>query len=110
MPKTSKAKKLVSISAISTSVIGASKEAQVIQATQKRKEVILYWVSCIHYPVQFRKDKETIRALIDFGSEVNAMIPAYAKKLGLQTWRTDVKAQKIDKSSLDTFGMVIAGF
>ena len=38
------------------------------------------------------------------------MTPAYAKKLGLRTRRTDVGAQKIDGSSLDTFGMVIAGF
>ena len=81
---------------------GASKEAQ---------KVILDRVPCIHYPVQFRKDKgATIRALIDSGSEVNAMTPAYAKQLGLQARKTDVGAQKIDGSSLRTFGMVIAGF
>ena len=34
--------------------------------------------------MQFRKDKEvTIQALIDSGSEVNTMTPAYTKKLGL---------------------------
>ena len=38
------------------------------------------------------------------------MTSVYAKKLGLRTRRTDVRAQKIDGSSLDTFGMVIAGF
>ena len=38
------------------------------------------------------------------------MTPAYAKKLGLQTQKTDIKTQKIDRSSLDTFGMVLAGF
>ena len=38
------------------------------------------------------------------------MTPAYAKKLGFQTQRTDVGAQKIDGSSLDTFEMVIADF
>ena len=38
------------------------------------------------------------------------MTPAYAKKLGLRTQKTDVEAQKIDGSSLDMFGMVIAGF
>ena len=65
---------------------GANKEAQ---------EVILGRVPCIHYPVQFQKDKEIIKALIDFGSEVNAMTPAYAKQLGLQVRKTDVRAQKL---------------
>ena len=38
------------------------------------------------------------------------MYPAYAAKLGLCVKETDVGAQKIDGSHLDTFGMVIAGF
>ena len=102
MSRTSKAKKLVSVLATSASVTGASKETP---------EMVLNRVPCIYYPLQFRKDKkETIQALIDSGSEVNAMTPAYAKKLGLRTRRIDVGAQKIDGSSLDTFGMVIAGF
>ena len=101
MPRASEAKKLISVLATFASETGASKEAP---------EVILDWVPYIHYPIQFRKDKETIWALIDSGSEVNTMTPAYAKKLGLQTWRTDIRAQKIDESSLDTFEMVIAGF
>ena len=102
MPGATQGKKLVSVSATSASVTEASKEAQ---------EVILDRVPCIHYPVQFRKDKgATIRALIDLGSKFNAMTPAYAKQLGLQVRKTDVGAQKIDGSSLRTFGMVIAGF
>ena len=80
---------------------GASKEAS---------EVILCQVLCIHYPVQFRKDKATIKALIDLGNEVNAMTPVYAKQLGLRVWKTDDGAQKIDGSLLRTFRMVIVGF
>ena len=102
MPRATKVKKLVPVSATSASVTEASKEAQ---------EVILDRVPCIHYPVQFRKDKgATIRALIDLGSKVNTITPAYAKQLGLQVQKTDVGAQKIDGSSLRTFGMIIAGF
>ena len=67
-------------------------------------------VPCIHYPVQFKKDTGKIQALIDSGSEVNAMTPAYAKKLGLRVRKTNVGAQKIDGSTLETYGMVIAGF
>ena len=81
---------------------GASKEAQEV--------IVLDWFPCIYYPVQFWKDKATIRALIDSDSKVNTMTPAYTKQLSLQVRKTDVGAQKIDDSSLRTFGMVIAGF
>ena len=75
MPQTTQAKKLVSVLATSALVTAANKEAQ---------EVILGRVPCIHYPVQFRKDKEVIKALINSGSKVNAITLAYAKQLGLQ--------------------------
>ena len=38
------------------------------------------------------------------------MTLVYAKKLDLWAQKTDVGAQKIDRSSLNMFGMVIAGF
>ena len=38
------------------------------------------------------------------------MSPAYAKRLGLKTRKTNVRAQKINGSTLKTFGMVIADF
>lgn len=38
------------------------------------------------------------------------MTPAYAAKLGLLTQKTDVGAQKIDDSTLVTYGIVIVGF
>ena len=38
------------------------------------------------------------------------MSPAYTKRLGLKTWKTNVRAQKIDGSALETFRMVIADF
>ena len=91
-------KKLVTVSATSAS------------GTKASKEIILERVPCIRYPVQFQNNKNGIQALLDSGSEVNAMNPAYAKKLGLRIRQTDVGAQKIDGSHLDTFGMVIAGF
>ena len=71
---------------------------------------------CIHYPVRFQEDSEQkgqqqqVRALLDSGSEVNAISPAYAERLGLKTRKTNVGAQKIDGSALETFGMVIADF
>ena len=66
-------------------------------------------VSCICYLVQSQKDKnKDILALLDSGSKVNMMTPAYIAQLGLKAQSTNVNAQKIDRSSLKTYGIVIA--
>ena len=63
------------------------------------------------YPVQFRKNKgEDVLALLDFRSKVNAITPAYAAHPGLKMKITDIGMQKIDRSSLATYNMVIAAF
>lgn len=38
------------------------------------------------------------------------MNPIFAKKLGLQAWKTKARVQKIDGSTLNTFGIVIVFF
>ena len=73
--------------------------------TETSKEVNLERVLCIRYPVRLRKDQDEVQALIDSGSEVNAVHPAYAAKLGLRVRETDVGAQKINGSHLNTFSM-----
>ena len=65
-------------------------------------------VPCIYYPVRFQE--EQIRALLNSGSEVNAINLAFAQKLGLHIRKTNVGALKIDGSALETFGIVIAEF
>ena len=67
---------------------------------------------CIYYMAWFQDDQgqEQVKTLLDSGSEVITMSPAYAKRLGLKTQKTNVGAQKIDGSILKTFGMVIAHF
>ena len=85
------------------SVTGAS--------TGALKMKVLDKIPCIHYLVQFHKDKgKDVLALLNSGSKVNAIAPAYAAHLGLQVRVTDVVVQKIDKFSLITYGMVIALF
>ena len=65
----------------------------------------------IHYPVRFKDtNKAQVPALINLGSEVNAIHPTFAKQLGLPIKPTDVGAQKIDGTMLDTYGMVVAAF
>ena len=58
----------------------------------------------------FQEDQEQVKALLYSGSKINAINPAYAKKLGLKTQKINIEAQKIDSSTLKTFRMVIADF
>ena len=51
-----------------------------------------------------------VSALLDLGSEVNAMHPAFAERLGLVMQTTNVGAQKIDGTTLETYGIVVAVF
>ena len=91
------AKKIVSILVISMSVTDAREEA-------------LKRVPYIHYLVQFKKDKTQVQALVNSRSEVNAMYPSFAKQLGLPIQPTDVEAQKIEGTTLDIHGIVVAAF
>ena len=85
------------------SVTSASKKAPKVRVLDR--------VPCICYPVKFHKDKgKDVLALLDSGSEVNAMTPAHAAHLGLKVRVIEVGAQKIDGSSRATYGMVIAAF
>ena len=82
---------------------GASRDALKVKVLDK--------VLFICYPVQFRKDNgKDVLALLNSGSKVNAITLAYAAYLGFKIRVTDVGAQKIDGSSLTTYGMVIAVF
>ncbi len=89
-----KAKKLVAVSATSTSI------------TDKKTEE-LEWIPCIRYPVTF---KNQTKALLDSGSEINVMSQAFAQQLGLKIRKTNVGAQKIDGSTLETYEIVVSTF
>lgn len=67
-------------------------------------------VSCIYYLLRFKKNQAEIPTLIDSGNEINVMTPAYVAKLGLKVRSTNMQAQKIDGSTLKTFGMVLVSF
>ena len=81
--------------------------------TDTSRKAIFERIPCIQYLVQFRRkndenEDKDVKALIDSGSKVNIMHPAYTTRLGLRARKIDVGAQKIDGSHLDTFGIVIA--
>ena len=109
-------KKLVSVSATSTLVTETKEEVvETAEVGKGRKEGEgEYWnlmrVPCIRYPVTFRKKSVSMSALLDSGSEVNAIHLTLARELRLPIRTTDVGAQKIDGTLLDIFEMVVAVF
>ena len=101
-------KKLVLVLAISTLVTGTREEAveaakpvgtvEAVETTKisnngkesKGEYQNLTRVPCIHYLINF--EKQSMSALINLGSKVNAVQPAFAKELGLSIRLTDVEA------------------
>ena len=101
----------MSVSTTSTSVTEDSEEATLVSAKELER------VLCIQYPIAFpgsvTQDGSTldpVTALLDLGSEVNVMHPAFTEKLGFVVQTTNVGTQKIDRTILETYGMVIAAF
>ena len=93
-------KKLVSVLTTSAPVTEASQE----------NDVFLDWVLYICYPIWFKKSKVQVQALINSDSKVNVMTSGYALKLGLKVCLTNIRVQKIDSSTLETFKIVLAKF
>ncbi len=75
--------------------------------TYKKTEEELERVPCIRYTVTFKDQTE---ALLDSESDVNAMSQAFAQQLCLKICKTNVGAQKIDGTTLETYGMVVSAF
>ena len=115
-------KKLVSVSATSTPMtktreeaVEAAESVGTVRVGKNDKESEgkypnLARVPCIRNPITFRKKSMSMLVLLDLSSEVNAIYPTLARKLGLPIRPTDIEAQKIDGNMLDTFGMVVSAF
>ncbi len=67
----------------------------------------LEWVPCIWYPVTF---KDQTKALLNSRSKVNVISQVFAQQLGLKIRKTNVRAQKIDGTTLETYQMVVSTF
>lgn len=78
--------------------------------TSKKNDKVLARILYIDYPLHFQKNINKIQILLDLGSEVNAIMPAYVFKLSLQIRFTNVKAQKINGSTFKTFKIVLTSF
>lgn len=78
-------------------------------ASIRVKNQQLEYVCSIQYSMQF-EGHFIIQTLLDSGNNVNAMTPAYATIFGLPICSTDIGAQKINKSTLLIYGILLANF
>ena len=83
----------------------------VTDAKKAQRVRVLDRVPCICYLVQFQKDKsKDVLVLFNSRNKVNAMTLAYMAQLDLKMQKINIDAQKINKSSLETYSIVIAAF
>ena len=88
-----------------------SEEAIIVNA--KELEVVTYiqyFIAFLGGITQDGSALDPVSALLNLGSEVNAMYPAFAERLGFVVQTTNVGAQKIDSTTLETYGMVVIVF
>ena len=77
-----------------------------ILITEKKiKEKELEQVLSIWYPIIFKDQTE---ALLDSRSKINIISQVFAFELGLKIWKTNVEAQKIDGTILETYKMIVS--
>lgn len=78
----------------------------------KRDNLALIGALYIYYLLYFHKNKknEVRRSLIDSNNNINAIILAYASKLGFKVCCTNVGAWKINNSTFKIFEIVLASF
>ena len=88
-----------------------SKEA--ILASAKELEQVTYIKYPITFPGGVTQDGvalDPVSAYLDFGSEVSAIHPAFAERLGLVMRTTSIGTEKIDGTTLEAYGIVVAAF
>ena len=71
-------------------------------------KINLAQVSCIRYLIIFQK--QSVSALFNLKHEINTIHPIFVKKLGLFIRPTDIGVRKINRTTLDTYEMVVAVF
>ena len=97
---------------MTTSILVTEDSKEAIVSAKKLEQIM-----CIQYLITFpggvTQDSSTLDlmlALLDLGSEINAMHPVFAERLGLIVQTTNVGTKKIDGTILETYGMIVTVF
>ena len=93
------------VEAIETVGAGKNGKENKCEYPKKLTQVLGIW-----YPITFQKKCVPVSVHFNSSSKVNAIYPTFVKELSLSIRPTDVRVQKIDRSKLNTFRMVVAAF
>lgn len=85
--------KLVSILATSMPINGAYKEVYMPLAAEN--SLLFEYISCIYYPLCFKKDQAEVQALLDSNNGVNIMVLAYGASLDHKIGLTNLRLKKL---------------
>ena len=105
------AKKLALILTTFTSMTEDSEKVILVSVKELKQ------VTCIQYSIAFPGSViqddlvlNPVLAILHSGSEVNVMHLAFAERLSFMMQATNISAQKIDGTTFETYGMVVAAF
>ena len=116
-------KKLVFVAATSILVIVTRKEAfETFENTQTSKSTRagkdgeggeyprtnLVQVPCIRYPITF--ERKSVLVLLNLNNEINTIHPTFAQELGFAIRLINIRVQKIDGTTINTYRIVVAAF
>lgn len=107
-------KKPISVLAISISMTEASIEASFAMALNlKALAIFILLFECmpyIRYPMWFKKYYSEVLTLLDSGNKLKAITLVYIPSLSLKVWPINIRAQKIDSFTFETFRIILANF
>ena len=101
------------MSVLTTSTLVTENSEEAILVSAKELKQVTYILYSITFPGGVTQDGsalDPVLAFLDLGSEVNAMHLVFAERLDLVVQTTNVGVQKIDGTTFETYGMMIAAF
>lgn len=84
------------------------KTVYVLPATED--SLLFKRVSCIYYPIYFKKNHVNVQAFLNSVSKINTITLFYMAKLDLKIQTTNIKKRKINKFILKMCKIVLASF
>ena len=71
---------------------------------------IWYFIAFLGGVTQNGSALDPVLVFFDSDSKVNTMHPAFTERLGFIVQTTNIGVQKIDSTTFETYGMVVAAF
>ena len=100
-------------SVLTTSMLMTEDSQEAILVSAKELDQVIYIQYSIAFLGSITQDGlvlDPVSELLNSSNEVNAIHPAFAERLGFVIQTTNISTQKIDGTTFETYGMVVAAF